>query len=268
MQTSDSESNRGEARPPTDSPSAPWADAASPIIEDAFDLAYPEAIRCRSANFWTPVAVARRAAEFLAPTPDARVLDIGSGVGKFCIVGSATTGAWFSGIEHRPHLVAIANRTARRFRVSRAEFVIGMIDDIDWSCFDAFYLFNPFEENIFADRGALDRSVVLSEERFWIDAAFVERKLARLPVGVRVATFHGFGGRIPPSYECVAQHRMRGGVLRLWTKVSPDEKIDGGTLEALMPLPDSAAQEPDLQAGGTEEISPEEPRIPNSSSQT
>jgi hypothetical protein len=245
IETSDLESDRGETGPPTDAEGVAWATGNYPITEDSFDLVYPDAIRSRSANFWTPVAVARRAAEFLAPTPGARVLDIGSGVGKFCIVGSATTGAWFSGIEHRPHLVAIANGAVRQFQVSRVAFTAGMIGDIDWSCFDAFYLFNPFEENIFADSGALDRSVTLSEDRFWIDAAFVERKLASLPVGVRVATFHGFGGRIPPSYELVAQHPMHGGVLRLWTKVSPHEKIDGGTLEALMLLPDLTAQDAD-----------------------
>ena len=165
------------------------------------------------------------------------MLDAGSGVGKLCIVGSATTGALFTGIEHRAHLVAIANDAARQFRGSRVDFSVGLIDDVDWSCFDAFYFFNPFEENVFATSSALDRTVVLSEDRFWIDSAFVERKLARLRVGVRVATFHGFGGRIPPSYRLEAQLPIRGGVLRFWTKLSPDEKTEGGTLEALMPLP-------------------------------
>ena len=174
------------------------------------------------------------------------MLDIGSGVGKFCIVGAATTGAIFSGIEHRPHLVAIAREAARQLRISRVEFTVGMIDDVDWSCFDAFYLFNPFEENVFAERGAFDRSVVLSEDRFWIDAAFVERRLAGFPVGTRVATFHGFGGRIPPSYELVEQLPMRDGVLRLWTKASPDETLEGGTLEALMPLVGRSREDADL----------------------
>ena len=206
------------------------------INEQFFDRVFPEFIRRRSANFWTPVEVARRAAEFLAPEPSARVLDVGSGVGKFCIVGAATTGASFSGIEQRQRLVDIAKWAARQFPTSRVEFTAGTIEDIDWCQFDAFYFFNPFEENVFADNGALDRSVVLSEARFWADVAFVERKLARLPVGVRVATFHGFGGRIPPSYELVAQHPMYGGALRFWTKVSPDVIDDAGTLEALMPL--------------------------------
>jgi predicted RNA methylase len=215
---------------------APWPQS---IAEDSFDRVFPEPIRERSIQFWTPVEAARQAAQFLAPAPSARVLDVGSGVGKFCIVGAATTGAIFSGIEQRPHLVEVAERAARQFRISRVAFTVGTVDDVDWSHFDAFYFFNPFEENVFAEHSALDRSVVLSEARFWSDVAFVERKLARLPVGVRVATFHGFGGRIPPSYELVAQRLVRGGVLRFWTKVSPDVTDNTGTLEALMPFPDN-----------------------------
>ena len=207
------------------------------ISEDSFDLIFPERVRIRSLDFWTPVEVARRAAEFLAPEPTARVLDVGSGVGKFCIVGAATTGASFSGVEHRPHLVEIAKRAARRFDALRVDFTVGTIEEVEWFNFDAFYLFNPFEENVFATPSALDRSVVLSEARFWADVAFVERRLARLPVGARVATYHGFGGRIPPSYELVAQHPVCGAVLRFWIKVSPEVTDNAGTLEALMTPP-------------------------------
>jgi len=230
-------------RPPMDSSTPVESPTPRSITEDSFDFIFPEFIRRRSLDFWTPIEVARRAAEFLAPEPDARVLDVGSGVGKFCIVGAAMTGASFSGVEQRANLVEIAKTAAREFQISRVDFTVGTIEDIDWCQFDAFYLFNPFEENVFANHGALDRSVVLSEARFWADVAFVERKLARLPVGVRVATFHGFGGRIPPSYELVAQHPLCGAVLRFWTKVSPKVMDDAGTLEALMPPPILAPDE-------------------------
>jgi SAM-dependent methyltransferase len=206
------------------------------ITEDAFDRVFPEAIHRCSGRFWTPVEVARRAAAFLAPCPSARVLDVGSGVGKFCIVGALATGASFSGIEHRPHLVAIANRASRELGAARTEFAVGTIEDVDWSLYDGFYFFNPFEENVWT-QDCFDRSVVLSEERFWNDLAFVEWVLALAPVGTRVATFHGFGGRIPPTYQLVDQQPHRGGILRFWTKVSAAQTFEGGILEALMPLP-------------------------------
>ena len=40
---------------------------------------------------WTPVHVARRAAQFLVTGPETRVLDVGSGPGKFCLVGALAT---------------------------------------------------------------------------------------------------------------------------------------------------------------------------------
>jgi hypothetical protein len=210
------------------------------ITEDDFDRVFPEFVRQRSGQFWTPVEVATRAAAFLAPSPSARVLDVGSGAGKFCIAGALATGASFSGIEQRAPLVAIANMAARRLGAERTEFAAGTIEDVDWSLYDGFYFFNPFEENIFREQGCFDTSVVLSEERFWRDIAFIEKVLALVPIGTRVATFHGFGGTIPASYELVDQEPHRGGVLRFWTKGSVDRSKEAGIHEALMPLPELA----------------------------
>jgi SAM-dependent methyltransferase len=212
------------------------AGPASGALEAAFDVVLPVSVRRCAPHFWTPVEVARRAAAFLASDRSARILDVGSGVGKFCIVGALTTGASFTGIEQRPHLVEIANRAARELQAPDVHFVAGTIEDVNWSSFDGFYFFNPFEENIFREQGCFDRSVVLSEERFWKDVAFIEGVLASAAVGTRVATFHGFGGRIPDSYALVDQQAHRGGILRFWTKVSAEQTSDSGILEDFLPL--------------------------------
>ena len=81
---------------------------------------------------------------------------------------------------------------------------------------------------------------MLSDERFGHDVAFVEQVLALCPVGTRVATFNGFGGRIPNSYELVAQHPYPGAVLRFWTRVSAEETYEPGILEATIPVPEAA----------------------------
>src|SRR5713226_861432 len=66
------------------------------LVEDErFDLIYPPEIRDLSCRHWTPVAVARKAAEFLVNERETRVLDLGCGPGKFCIVGALTTEAHF-----------------------------------------------------------------------------------------------------------------------------------------------------------------------------
>src|SRR6185437_914320 len=61
------------------------------LTDSDFDAIYPAPVRRVSASFWTPVSVAVRAADLLVDDPSTRVLDIGSGVGKFCIVGAAFT---------------------------------------------------------------------------------------------------------------------------------------------------------------------------------
>ena len=53
------------------------------VEDERFDLIYPPEIRNLSWRHWTPVVVARRAAEFLVSEPETRVLDLGCGPGKF-----------------------------------------------------------------------------------------------------------------------------------------------------------------------------------------
>ncbi|MGH2897879.1 MAG: SAM-dependent methyltransferase, partial [Solirubrobacteraceae bacterium] len=82
-------------------------------VSDAeLDHVFPDDLRERSVQHWTPVEIAVRAAELLAPGPDARVLDVGSGAGKLCIVGALVTGATWWGVEQDATLVAAANHAA------------------------------------------------------------------------------------------------------------------------------------------------------------
>ena len=53
-----------------------------------FDQMYPIRIQKLSKMHWTPIEIANKAAKFLAYRPGIKVLDIGSGVGKFCLVGA------------------------------------------------------------------------------------------------------------------------------------------------------------------------------------
>src|SRR5262249_41387102 len=125
------------------------------------------------------------------------------GVGKFCIVGSLATNARFTGIEHRARLVSLAQEAAARLgAAATTDFVHGGLSEIEWERFDAFYLFNPFFENLYGRLDHLDDSVELSEERFRRDVDEVYRGLERARPGARVVTYHGFGRELPPCYRC------------------------------------------------------------------
>ena len=113
-----------------------------------FDAAYDQKIRDLSQQHWTPVRVAARAADLLTRAGATRILDVGSGVGKFCIVGALSTDAHFVGVERREHLVEIARRAALRFGAKRATFVHASADTFAFDGFDGIYLYNPFYEQI------------------------------------------------------------------------------------------------------------------------
>ena len=69
-----------------------------PIDDDDFDEIYPEDIRPMAFTHFTPVEMAIKSAKFLVQKSGTKVLDIGSGAGKFCMIGSACTDGHFSGV--------------------------------------------------------------------------------------------------------------------------------------------------------------------------
>jgi hypothetical protein len=193
--------------------------ALGPNADETFDSVYPDWVTCHSARHWTPVEVARRAAELLAASAQARVLDVGSGAGKFCIVGALATDGWFCGVERRGHLVEVAREAAKHYGVQhRTRFVHADISAIDWREFNAFYLFNPFTESVGGLFGAIDQTIDLSPEIRARHVRFTKSQLTAAPVGTRVVTYHGFGAALPPGYLRVC-HEPRGtDFVELWVK--------------------------------------------------
>jgi SAM-dependent methyltransferase len=185
------------------------------MIDRAIDDLYPDEVAELSARHFTPVAVARRAAELLAPTPHHRVLDLGAGPGKLCIVGAATTGAHFTGIELRRHFVRAAIAASSRLLLRNVHFIHADILDVEWRPYDSYYLFNPFAEHLI---GAIDGTVAARPTlfSFYVDA--VGRRLRGAPPGTRVVTYHGFGGHMPPGYRLAAREKAGSDELELWIR--------------------------------------------------
>jgi hypothetical protein len=196
----------------------------------AFDSVYPAEVRRVSRRFWTPVAVATRAAQLFAGAGARHVLDVGSGVGKFVLVASGVApDIEFVGIEHRRHLVDVACRARERLGRDNARFKAADVTRMTWTSFDGFYLFNPFAENLYEGGDCIDRRVELSSRRLERDAARVERALRRARVGTAVVTYHGATARIPGCYEVEASERAGTDWLRLWVR---RHEIDDGSLFA------------------------------------
>jgi hypothetical protein len=189
---------------------------AGAAIDDAvFDQLYPDAVGRLSMVHWTPVAVALRAAALLAPIAGMRVLDVGAGAGKLCCVGAVARGGRWHGIERDPGLVDAAGELAGCLEVAGgATFAAGDALDVDWRGFDAIYLYNPFESQRFG--GPFARAA--AGAGFAEQVARTEARLAELPPGTRVVTFHGFGGELPPGYSLAELEKVDSGELALWIR--------------------------------------------------
>lgn len=184
-----------------------------------FDRFLPDEIRLVSSEYWTPLEVVARAARWFEELHISTVVDIGSGAGKFCVAAALAGHCDFVGVEHRPRLVATARALARLFEVDqRVHFIEGALGQARVPAAEAYYLFNPFEENLFALDDCLDTDVDLSAERHARDIGLVEQMLQRARTGTYLLTYNGFGGEIPASYREVRVDRELPNVLRMWRK--------------------------------------------------
>jgi hypothetical protein len=190
--------------------------------ERLFDrfLAYQH--RIVSCQHWTPLVVALRVAEWLNELKVRMVVDIGSGAGKFCVAAALATECSFVGIEQRPRLVKAASELAEIFGVDqRVRFVQGALSQGVVPDADAYYLYNPFGENLFGSEDWLDEDVELGKERYERDIALMERLLEQARIGTYLIKYNGFGGMVPASYDVVHTDFCLPNLLRMWQKTRP-----------------------------------------------
>lgn len=197
--------------------------AVNAMSDVDFDALLPSSTHRFAPRYWTPVDVARRTARIFNGLGARRILDVGSGPGKFCVVAAACAPRLsLVGVEHRPHLVAVARLLGQKLGAERVAFQLGDATRVRWSEFDGFYVFNSFAENRFAVEDQFDRTVELSRRRCIADLLRVERCLAAAPVGALLVTYHGLGGPIPGSYERLHVEAAGTGWLQVWRRISAE----------------------------------------------
>lgn len=182
-----------------------------------FNSLYPAPIQEVAEKHWTPLAVAEKAAAFLAASPDAKVLDIGSGSGKFCLTAAHLHPlSLFYGIEQRANLVALSTELAGKLKLQNVFFICDNITNIDFAAYDSFYFYNSFYENITGTQ-KIDFKVKYSEELYNYYNRFLFKQLVKKPAGTRLVTYHSFGAEIPSDFEVV--HTDYNEFLKFWIKV-------------------------------------------------
>ncbi len=183
------------------------------ISDKEFDDNFPKEIERLSGKHWAPATIAKRAAKFLVNRPGIKVLDIGSGAGKFCIIGAACSDGFFTGVEQRQNLCEVAATIAQHYHVSNVKFVHANVMDIDFSQYDAFFFYNAFYENI-EGGNAIDKSVDLDPELYQRYTLILTEKLSKMPAGTRLVTY--WGEWMPEGYELV--YTNGNDSLRFWER--------------------------------------------------
>lgn len=188
-----------------------------PITDKYFDRIYPETLRELSNRHFTEVEVAIKASQFLVTKPKQKILDIGSGVGKFCFVAGSYTDAQYTGVDYRKNFVQLCNHLIIKYGFKNVNFIHSDIKDIDFENYDNFYFFNSFLEHK-DETAQIDETVSVNIENFKKYFEFLFKQFEALPNGTRIATYHANSIQIPNSYILLGSHFD--GQLKCWEKMS------------------------------------------------
>ena len=182
----------------------------------AFDKLFPPSIRILSRQHWTPLHITHKALQFLVPESGTKVLDIGSGVGKFCIAGGYfKPQAWFTGIEQRKSLITIAEDITSKLGLENIDFKNSNFTRVDFTRYDSFYFYNSFYENLYGT-DKIDSSIEYSTGLYYYYCRCLSKKLDEMPTGTRLATFHSLENEVPHSYRLT--DTLFDNSLKFWTR--------------------------------------------------
>lgn len=185
--------------------------------DENFNTIYPVPIQNLSRRHWTPLVVARKAANFLATEKYTRILDIGSGAGKFCLCAAHYhPNLFYVGIEQRNNLVQHANAAKEKLGLHNIAFKHGNFTQLDFRDYQHFYFYNAFFENL-AVTDKIDDSIDYSGELYHYYTRYLYRQLTQRPAGTRVATYHSSGDEIPDDYHIVGSELD--GLLKFWIRI-------------------------------------------------
>ena len=184
---------------------------------EVFDNLFPDFNSSLMKRHWTPLEVAKKAAQFLAAEKNVRILDIGSGVGKFCLAAANYMPlAFYTGIEQRGNLVEQAIQAKEILGLKNVDFLHGNFSTINFKNYDHFYFFNSFYEN-FSFSENMDNQFEYSKELYEQYTYLLKEKLDLKPSGTRLATFHSTEEEIPRDYLVVGTEMKN--TLKFWVKI-------------------------------------------------
>jgi SAM-dependent methyltransferase len=182
-----------------------------------FDTLYPSSIQALARKHWTPLHISKKVAAFLAAEGNVRILDIGSGVGKFCLAAAYySPKASYFGVEQRKSLIDYANAAKQDLQLDNVSFIHGNFTQLDLKKYNHFYFYNAFYENL-DGTDKIDDSIDYSGELFNYYNRYLFKQLEQKPKGTRICTHCSLENEIPPDYHVISSDMQD--VLKFWIKI-------------------------------------------------
>ena len=185
--------------------------------DDRFNQLYPFSIQVLARKHWTPLHVARKAAIFLAADNNSRILDIGSGVGKFCLAAAyAKPSSFYYGVEQRKSLIIEAEVVKKTLQLENVSFIHGNFTQLDFRNYDHFYFFNSFYENLIGTN-KIDDTIEYSQELYNYYNRYLFKQLELKPAGTKLVTYHSLEDEVPEGYKLIDAEIDN--LLKYWIKI-------------------------------------------------
>jgi SAM-dependent methyltransferase len=181
-----------------------------------FQHLYPSSVQSLALRHWTPLYIAQKVAAFLAAEDNSRILDIGSGVGKFCL-GAAyfKPRSFYFGVEQRKDLIAHAEIAKGILDMRHVSFIHGNFTHLDLRNYDHFYFYNSFYENLDGS-DKIDNSIPYSGSLYNYYSSSLYKHLERTVAGTKLATFHSLENEVPPCFQLLSEGENNS--LKFWVK--------------------------------------------------
>lgn len=132
-------------------------------LENEFNHLLPVEYRNLDKLFWSDTQSISKACEWLQNCTN--IIDLGSGIGKFCMIGTQILSSNFFGIESKIGLYEIANNLLSNYLQAKVQFKNEDLFNIDLQPYDGIYIYNPFVELISTGQ-RIDDSIPLDEEKY------------------------------------------------------------------------------------------------------
>ncbi|GBF42135.1 hypothetical protein LPTSP2_14210 [Leptospira ellinghausenii] len=189
------------------------------MTDEIWDSLLPNEYRVLSPYQWTPIEIIRFTWEYLKTQSVYSVMDLGSGVGKFCLnlVQFANGSFPVYGVEDRKGLVTVSEKLMLKLKITGVTFTQSdFLVNFPYG-HSHYYVFNPLYE-LMKGEHSIDFKKEKSAIEFIKNIQILKHHLYQCKKGTQVITYHGFGGSVLPGYKIVKKKEWELGEWMVWEK--------------------------------------------------